>query len=104
MAHAADFDWRKGLIQAIGIILGFSLGFLGNWALSEGVWEWIHLPALVSLVTGNAVLILSLYRLSMPKYRRRKHPGREVHFFTVGTVLTLVGFLLAIGAAWIRGY
>lgn len=104
MSHGEDFDWRKGLIQAIGIILGFSLGFLGNWALSDGVWEMIHLPALLSLIAGNAILIVSLYRLSMPKYRREKHPGREVQFFTVGTVLTLAGFLLAIGAAWIRGY
>lgn len=99
-----DYDWRKGLVQAIGIILGFSLGFLGNWGLGEGEWELIHLPALFCLVGGNAVLIVSLYRLTMPKYRREKNPGREVHYFTVGVVLTLVGFFLAIVAAWISGY
>ena len=71
---------RKGLVQAIGIILGFSLGFLGNWALGEGVWEVIHLPALLTLVGGNAVLIVSLYRLTMPKYRREKIPGMKFGF------------------------
>ena len=100
---APNFDWRKSLIQAIGIVLGFSLSFLGNWSLGEGNWEPIHLPALFALVGGAAVLVMSLYRITMPKYRR-SHTAREVELFTLGAGLTLLGFLLAIGAAWIRGY
>jgi len=100
---AANFDWRKSLVQATGIVLGFSLSFLGNWSLGEGHWEAIHLPALLALVGGNAILVMSLYRLTMPKYRK-SHTGREVELFTLGAGLTLLGFLLAIGAAWIRGY
>ena len=100
---AANFDWRKSLLTAIGIVLGFSLSFLGNWSLGEGNWELIHLPALFSLVGGNAILVVSLYRLTMPKYRK-SHTGREVELFTLGAGLTLLGFLLAIIAAWMRGY
>jgi hypothetical protein len=100
-----EFDWRKGLIQAVGIILGFSLGFLGNWSLSgEEDWQLIHLPALITLVAGNGTLVLTLYRLTMPKYRHVKHPDREVRLFTAGVVLTLAGFLLAIGASWMHGF
>lgn len=105
MLKADEFDWRRAILQAIGIVLGFSLGFLGNWSLADGKWELIHLPALICLVSGNAVLIATLYRLTMPKYRRRKKEvDREAHLFTLGASLTLGGFLLAIVAAWIRGY
>jgi dolichol kinase len=101
---SSDFDWRKTLIQAIGLVLGFSLAFLGNWSLSDGEWELIHIPALVCLVGGNATLIACLYRLTMPKYRRRKESGYEVHMFTAGAALVLVGFLASVVAAWIVGY
>lgn len=104
MAKADEFDWRKALLQAIGIVLGFSLGFLGNWSLADGQWEPIHLPALICMVVGNAILIVTLYRLTMPKYRRGKEGDRESQLFTFGVSLTLAGFLLAIVAAWIRGY
>jgi hypothetical protein len=40
----------------------------------------------------------------MPKYRRRKESGYEVHMFTAGAALVLVGFLASVVAAWIVGY
>lgn len=104
MAEGQDqFDWRSGLVQAIGIILGFSLGFLGSWSLAEGDWEPIHLPALITLIAGSIVLIASLYRLTLPKHRN-SDPATLVRLFTVGIALTLVGFVLTVVAAWIRGY
>lgn len=99
-----DFDWRGGMIQSVGIILGFALAFLGRWSLSDGRWELIHAPALLALIGGCGLLIYSMYRLTMPKYRHHKDPSTDVRLCTAGMALTLAGFVLAIIAAWIRGY
>jgi zinc transporter ZupT len=99
-----DFDWRGGMTQAVGIILGFSLNFLGRWSLAEGKWEWIHMPALLALVGGCGVLIYSMYRLTMPQFQHHTDPSHDVILCTSGIVVTLLGFVLAIVAAWIRGY
>lgn len=95
------FDWRSGVIQAIGIILGFSLGFLGDWSMGEGDWRLIHLPALTFLFTGNGFLVLSLYKLTAPRARVAGEHARVAKIFTLGVLLTLIGFVLAIAAAWI---
>lgn len=105
-----DFDWRGGIVQSTGIILGFSLNFLGRWSLAPGNWELIHMPALACLLGGCAALIYSMYRLSMPHFRNEEHPSFQedptfdVRLCTSGIAVTLLGFVLAIGAAWIRGY
>lgn len=104
MAEEEDFDWRGGVIQAVGIILGFALGFLGRWSLGDGKWELIHLPALLSLLGGAGLLIYSIHRLTAPKHRAEKDSSRTVTLTTLGIALTLTGFVLAIVAAWIRGY
>ena len=96
------YDWRSGLVQSIGIILGFSLGFLGSWSLGDGDWQLIHVPALFFLVVGNGLLIASMYRLASPNYRKTD-PHKLVKLFTWGLVLTLLGFVLAIVAAAIKG-
>lgn len=95
------FDWRSGVIQAIGIILGFSLGFLGEWSMGEGDWRLVHLPALFFLFGGNGLLVFSLYKLTAPKARIAGEHARIAKLFTLGVGLTLVGFILAIAAAWI---
>ena len=99
-----DFDWRGSIVQAVGIILGFSLAFLGKWSLGDGVWHVIHLPALVCLVGGCAILIYTIYHLTHTKYHDNDDPTHAVRVFTLGISLTLAGFVLAIVAAWIKGY
>lgn len=99
-----DFDWRGGIVQAVGIILGFSLAFLGKWSLGDGEWHLIHLPALLCLIGGCGVLIYTIYHLTHTKYHDSDDPTHAVKVFTFGISLTLAGFVLAIVAAWIKGY
>ena len=96
-------DWRSGLVQAMGVIIGFSLGFLGSWSLGEGNWELIHLPAVIFLVVGNLLLIISLYKLTMPVQIGEDIRKTVARLFTVGLSMTLLGFVLAIAAAAIVG-
>ena len=97
------FDWRSALVQAIGIILGFSLAFLGSWSLGEGDWDLIHIPPLTFLVAGNAMLIATIHRLISPDYQKTDS-RKLVRLFTWGMIVTLVGFVMAIGAAAFKGY
>ncbi|HJT17653.1 MAG TPA: hypothetical protein VJ853_09705 [Thermoanaerobaculia bacterium] len=104
MQEEEDFDWRGGIVQAVAIILGFSFAFMGRWSLGEGQWEWIHLPALVALAGGAALLIYTIHHLTAPANRDDADESRAVIICTTGMALILAGFVLAIGAAWIRGY
>lgn len=47
-----DPTFRNGSVTAIGIILGFSLGFLSQWASNPIAWSRIDIIAALPIVVG----------------------------------------------------
>lgn len=59
-AQAIDPVFRNGSVTAIGVVAGFSLAFLANWALSPGHWHGPALAAFGLLGVGIAFQIRAL--------------------------------------------
>jgi hypothetical protein len=47
-----DTNFRNGSVTAVGIILGFSLGFLSQWAANPIAWSKIDIVAAIPIVVG----------------------------------------------------
>jgi hypothetical protein len=47
-----DATFRNGSITAVGIILGFSLGFLSQWASNPIAWSKVDIAAAAPIIVG----------------------------------------------------
>jgi len=47
-----DATFRNGSVTAVGIILGFSLGFLSQWAANPIAWSRVDIAAAVPIIVG----------------------------------------------------
>ena len=47
-----DTNFRNGSVTAVGIILGFSLGFLSQWAANPIAWRKVDIVAAIPIVVG----------------------------------------------------
>jgi hypothetical protein len=93
-----DAAFRNGSLTAVGIILGFSLGFTVQWATDPDPWTWLDVLASVFLMAGLTLQIKSLAELlevdslEVPVYRRAKNR------FLKGLMITGGGVLITIAA------
>lgn len=100
-------DHRTALATALGLIISFALGFAGQWAVAEGVWQaWHLLPGLL-IATGVGVLTRALRLILMFEGEDRKVYRNIVRLFSVGVWLTFGGFMSTIvieaGRQWFVG-
>lgn len=93
-------NYRQPMVTAIGIILGFVLGFTGKWA-TEPVSEttasdyFVCLGLLLSIV----LLILALYRILNNAYPQKEvavYYKKTLKLFIVGISLAFMGILISI--------
>jgi hypothetical protein len=88
-------DFRNGSVTAIGIILGFSLGYLRQWASNPIDWSLIDIVAAVPLLAGIALQakafadLLAVEVLILARYNRAKTT------FLTGLSLVAVGIAIA---------
>src|SRR5262245_61963526 len=88
-------EFRNGSVTAAGVILGFSLGFLSQWASNPIAWSRVDIAAAVPLVLGIILQgkafadLLSVESLVLRKYER----ARIV--FLVGLTLVATGVAAA---------
>lgn len=91
-----EATFRSGTLTAVGIIVGFSLGFLTRWAGVPGAWSNFDFAGLVAIVAGIAaqmaalVMLLSVNSLLLANY------NRAVRVFTAGLILVAIGVILAV--------
>ena len=91
-----DATFRNGSLTAIGIVLGFSLGFTAQWATDDSPWILSDYVAAIALTIGIVLQIMSLAEmlevnsLEIPVYQRAKN-----HFMH-GLMVTAVGIALVI--------
>lgn len=91
-----DPAFRSGSLTAIGIMVGFSLGFLTRWAAVPGSWSRADFSALAAITIGIALQILSLAMLLSIESLILANYNRMIRIFLTGLVLVAVGVLLAV--------
>ncbi|WP_018184233.1 hypothetical protein [Kaistia granuli] len=93
-----DSAFRNGSLTAIGIILGFSLGFTAQWATDDSPWILSDYVAAVALTIGIVLQIkalaemLEVHSLEIPVYNRAKNrfmSGLLVTAFGIGMVIVV---------------
>lgn len=88
--------YRQGIITAITVLLGFSLGFWRFWGFeAPGEWDWRSLLAAVSLLVAVVLQIVALFRAlrveddAVPEYRR------TVRCFIASAIALVIGLAAA---------
>ena len=93
-----DSTFRNGSLTAVGVVVGFSLGFLSRWAGLPGSWERSDIFAVVAITLGIVLQIralaslLSIQSLVLVRY------NRAVRVFVAGLILVVLGVAAAIFA------
>jgi hypothetical protein len=91
-----DATFRNGSVTAVGIVLGFSLGFLSQWASNPIAWSRVDIVAALPLIAGTALQgkafadLLSIRSLNLSNYERARTT------FLIGLGLAAMGIALAI--------
>jgi hypothetical protein len=91
-----DATFRNGSMTAIGVVVGFSLGFLSNWATSYGEWLTPDIVAVALIILGIALQIRALAGMMTVSSLILATYNRLVRFFLIGLLLTASGVSLAI--------
>lgn len=91
-----DSTFRNGSLTAMGIVLGFSLGFTVQWATDDSPWMTTDYLEAVVLSIGVALQIkalaemLEVNSLEIPVYQRAKNR------FMLGLLVTALGIVTMI--------
>ena len=93
-----DSTFRNGSITAIGVVVGFSLGFLSRWAALPGDWQHSDLISVGLITLGLALQVKSLADLLLVSSLQLKRYNRSVRFFLTGLILVGLGVVLAVFA------
>jgi hypothetical protein len=93
-----DSTFRNGSLTAVGVVVGFSLGFLSRWAGLPGSWEQSDIFAVTAIALGIALQVkalaslLSIHSLVLVRY------NRAIRVFVAGLILVVFGVAAAIFA------
>jgi hypothetical protein len=93
-----DSTFRNGSITAIGVVVGFSLGFLSRWAALPGQWTHSDLASVALITLGLVLQVKSLADMLLISSLQLKRYNRSVRFFLTGLTLVGLGVVLAIFA------
>jgi ABC-type dipeptide/oligopeptide/nickel transport system permease subunit len=93
-------NYRQPMVTAIGIILGFVLGFTGKWA-TDSVSQTHFSDYIISigLLLSIILLIVSLFRIlnnNYPKDSTAKYYNATLKIFIFGISFAFVGILISI--------
>ncbi|TDR32210.1 hypothetical protein [Hydromonas duriensis] len=96
-------DFRQPMVTSLGIIMGFALGFMGNWATEDdggvtlkGTADWLTAGG---LFLGVILMIVTLYRLLNNRYDQENvgmYYHRTFQIYILALVLTFTGLMTAI--------
>src|SRR5689334_22773418 len=93
-----DSTFRNGSLTAIGVVVGFSLGFLSRWAGLPGDWSRSDLLAVFAITIGIVLQIKALADLLSVQSLVLSRYNRAIRFFLAGLILVAVGTGAAIFA------
>ena len=93
-----EATFRNGSITAIGVVVGFSLGFLSRWSALPGEWTHSDLASVGLITLGLALQIKALADLLLVSSLQIKRYNRSIWTFMAGLILVGIGVILAIFA------
>jgi hypothetical protein len=93
-----DSTFRNGSLTAIGVVVGFSLGFLSRWAGLPGEWSRSDLLAVFAITIGIVLQIKALADLLSVKSLILSRYNRAIRIFLAGLILVALGTGAAIFA------
>jgi hypothetical protein len=93
-----DSTFRNGSITAIGVVVGFSLGFLARWAGLPGEWAYVDLFSVATITLGIGLQIKSLADLLLVSSLQLKRYNRSIRIFLAGLILVALGIMMALFA------
>ncbi|EIM29553.1 hypothetical protein [Microvirga lotononidis] len=93
-----DSTFRNGSITAIGVVVGFSLGFLSRWSALPGEWTHSDLVSVALITLGLSLQVKALADLLLISSLQLKWYNRSVRFFLTGLILVGLGVVLAVFA------
>jgi hypothetical protein len=97
-ATMIDSTFRNGSLTAIGVVVGFSLGFLSRWAGLPGSWAQTDLVAVLLITCGIGLQIKALADMLSTRSLVLARYNRTVRIFILGLVLVAAGVMAAIFA------
>jgi hypothetical protein len=93
-----DSTFRNGSVTAIGVVVGFSVGFLSRWSALPGEWMHSDLVSVALITLGLALQVKSLADLLLVSSLEVKRDNRSIRFFLTGLILVGLGVVLAVFA------
>jgi len=91
-----DANFRNGTVTAVGIVLGFSLGFLSHWAANPIAWSKVDIMAALPLVAGIVLQVKALADLLSTASLQPRNYERAKRIFILGLLLVAGGVAAAI--------
>lgn len=91
-----DATFRNGSITTVGIILGFSLGFVSQWASNPIAWSPVDIVAALPIIGGIAFQGKALADLLSPSCLALATYDRAKTTFLIGLTLVAAGVAAAI--------
>ncbi len=93
-------NYRQPMVTAIGIILGFVLGFIGKWA-TEPVDKTVLSDYIVAvgLIISVILLLIALYRIlnnNYPSQKVSEYYKKTLMLFIVGISVAFFGIIISI--------
>jgi hypothetical protein len=89
--------YRQGIITAITVLLGFTLGFFRFWGFeSPGHWTLRSFIPATTLVTAVVLQIIALFRALNVADDDEHEYRKTVKWFIASAVVLLVGMILAL--------
>lgn len=91
-----DATFRNGSLTAAGIILGFSLNFIGRWLSNPNDWSRIDIIPMIVLTIGIAIQVKVLADLLARDSLIAAKYDRSRRLFLIGVVIVAVGIGIAL--------
>lgn len=92
-------DYRQPMVTSLGVVLGFLVGFLGQWIAEPGFYLHGASDAVLfaGCLGGVVLLVVALWRMLDPSPALRTLPGyrRTLKVYMVGVVLPFTGLVVA---------
>jgi 4-amino-4-deoxy-L-arabinose transferase-like glycosyltransferase len=89
--------FRTGLITAITVLLGFSLGFLRYWGFdAPGDWSLLSMLPALGLFPAILLQIVALYRSLRLEDEAEDEYRKTVRWFVASAVLLFLGLIAAL--------
>jgi hypothetical protein len=91
-----DATFRNGSVTAIGIMVGFSLGFLSQWASNPIAWSKLDLASALPIMVGIILQVKAFTNLLSIESLRLHNYERSRNVFVAGLSLVAAGIGVAI--------